>query len=308
MAGCATGRGGERRGIGVSSLGLYVTSVLIWGSTWLAITFQFGPVPPAVSVVYRFLLAGAILFAWAAARRIPLRFTAAQHRWMALQGFLLFGLNYLLVYLAETRVASGLVAVAFSLMVVLNIVGSRLAFGTPIRGAVALGATLGIAGVVLVFLPEIRGGEARGEAVHGLIFAVTAAFAASLGNLVAYRNRAKGLPVIPMNAFGMIYGGLFVGAYALATRQAFVFDPTPRYILSLLYLAIFGSILAFGAFLVLLGRIGADRAGYVTVAIPVVAVLLSGLFEGLEWHPSLLLGILLCVAGNVAVLRSKRIG
>jgi drug/metabolite transporter (DMT)-like permease len=289
----------------VSSLGLYVTSVLIWGSTWLAITFQFGPVPPAVSVVYRFLLAGAILFAWAAARRIPMRFTAAQHRWMALQGFLLFGLNYLLVYLAETRVASGLVAVAFSLMVVLNIVGSRLAFGTPVRRAVALGAALGIAGIVLVFLPEIRGGEAGGDAVHGLVFAVTAAFAASLGNLVAYRNRARGLPVIPMNAFGMIYGGLFVGAYALLTRQAFVFDPTPRYILSLLYLAVFGSILAFGAFLVLLGRIGADRAGYVTVAIPVVAVLLSGLFEGLRWHPSLLVGILLCVAGNVAVLRSK---
>ncbi|HEV8198950.1 MAG TPA: EamA family transporter, partial [Candidatus Polarisedimenticolia bacterium] len=95
----------------MSSLGLYVTSVLIWGSTWLAITFQFGPVPPAVSVVYRFLLAGGILFAWTAVRRIPMRFTAAQHRWMALQGFLLFGLNYLLVYLAETRVASGLVAV-----------------------------------------------------------------------------------------------------------------------------------------------------------------------------------------------------
>jgi drug/metabolite transporter (DMT)-like permease len=294
-------------GVGVSSLGLYATSVLIWGSTWLAITFQFGPVPPAVSVVYRFLLAGAILFAWSALRRIPLRFTAAQHRWMGLQGFLLFGLNYLLVYLAETHVTSGLVAVAFSLMVVLNIVGSRIAFGTPVRPAVALGAALGIAGVVLVFLPEIRGGGARGDAVHGLLFAVTAAFAASLGNLVAYRNRAQGLPVTPMNAFGMLYGGLFVGAYALATRQPFVFDATPRYVLSLLYLAVFGSIAAFGAFVLLLGRIGADRAGYVTVAIPVVAVLLSGLFEGLRWHPSLLVGILLCVAGNVAVLRSKRV-
>lgn len=290
----------------MSSLWLYVTSVLIWGSTWLAITFQFGAVPPAVSVVYRFLLAGAILCAWTALRRIPMRFTRAQHLWMALQGLLLFGLNYLLVYLAETHVTSGLVAVAFSLMVVLNIVGSRIAFGTPIRPAVALGAALGITGVVLVFLPELMGGGARGDALTGLGFAVAGAFAASLGNLVAYRNRARGLPVIPMNAFGMLYGGVFVGAYVMMTRQPLVFDFSARYLLSLAYLAIFGSILAFGAFLVLLGRIGADRAGYVTVAIPVVALLFSGLFEGLRWHPSLLAGILLCVAGNVAVLRSKR--
>ena len=290
----------------MSSLALYAISVLIWGSTWLAITFQFGPVPPAVSVVYRFLLAGAMLCGWAAVRRIPLRFSRSEHLWMALQGLLLFGINYLCVYLAETHITSGLVAVAFSLLVVLNIVGSRIAFGTPIHPAVALGAVLGIAGVALVFLPEIRGGSARGDALHGLAFAVAGACAASLGNLVAYRNRAAGLPVTPMNIFGMIYGGLFVGAYALLTRQPFTFDASPRYLLSLAYLALFGSILAFGAFIVLLGRIGADRAGYVTVSIPVVALLLSGLFEGLRWHPALLAGIALCVAGNVAVLRSRR--
>jgi drug/metabolite transporter (DMT)-like permease len=111
-----------------------------------------------------------------------------------------------------------------------------------------------------------------------------------------------------MNTFGMVYGGLFVGAYALLTRQPWRFDLSARYLLSLGYLAVFGSILAFGAFLVLLGRIGADRAGYVTVAIPVVALLLSGLFEGLRFHPSLAAGILLCVAGNLAVLRSRRAG
>ena len=291
----------------MSSLGLYAISVLIWGSTWLAITFQFGSVPPAVSVVYRFLLAGAILFAWAALRRIPLRFTASQHLWMALQGFLLFGINYLCVYLAETQIPSGLVAVAFSILVVLNIVGSRLFFGTPLRPWVVLGAALGIAGIVLVFLPEIRGEAARGNAVLGLSYALVGAVSASLGNLVAYRNHLRGLPVVPMNAFGMVYGGVFVGAYALLTRQPFRFDPTPRYLVSLLYLALFGSIVAFGAFLALLGRIGADRAGYVTVAIPVVALLLSGLFEGLRWHASLLAGIALCVAGNVAVLRSRRV-
>ena len=238
----------------MSSLGLYAISVLIWGSTWLAITFQFGTVPPAVSVVYRFLLAGAILFAWSALKRIRLRFSAREHLWMALQGVLLFGINYLCVYLAETHITSGLVAVAFSLLTVLNIVGSRLFFGTPLKPAVMLGAALGIAGVALVFLPEIRGGTARGSAGLGIALALAGAVSASLGNLVAYRNHARGLPVVPMNTFGMVYGGLCIGAYALATRQPWRFDLSARYLVSLGYLAIFGSIVAFGAFLVLLGR------------------------------------------------------
>jgi drug/metabolite transporter (DMT)-like permease len=287
-------------------LGLYLVSVLIWGSTWLAITFQFGTVPPAVSVAYRFALAGLILLAWARLKGLRLRFSPSEHLWMALQGFLLFGINYLCVYLAEREITSGLVAVAFSLLVVLNIVGARIFFGTPLNPSIMFGAVLGIGGIVLVFLPELSRGTGTGSATLGIAFALGGALTASLGNIVAYRNHGRGLPVIQMNTFGMLYGALFVALYALVTRQAYVFDWSPRYLLSLAYLAVFGSILAFGAFLVLLGRIGADRAGYVTVAIPIVALLLSGLFEGLRWHLSLVLGILLCVAGNIAVLWGRR--
>ena len=287
-------------------LGLYLTSVLIWGSTWLAITFQFGAVPPAVSVVYRFALAGLLLLAWARMKGLRLRFSPNEHLWMALQGVLLFGINYLCVYLAEAEITSGLVAVAFSLLVILNIVGARIFFGTPLNPSIMLGAALGIGGIVLVFLPELSRGTGRGNSTLGIAFALGGALTASLGNIVAYRNHGRGLPVIQMNAFGMLYGALCVASFALVTRQSYVFDWSPRYLLSLAYLAVFGSILAFGAFLVLLGRIGADRAGYVTVAIPIVALLLSALFEGLRWHMSLVFGILLCVAGNVAVLWGKR--
>jgi len=290
----------------MSILGLYLTSVLIWGSTWLAITFQFGTVPPAVSVVYRFALAGLILLAWARMKGLRLRFSQSEHLWMALQGVLLFGINYLCVYLAEAEITSGLVAVAFSLLVVLNIIGARIFFGTPLNPSTTLGAALGIGGIVLVFLPELSRGTGRGNPTLGIAFALGGALTASLGNIVAYRNHGHGLPVIQMNAFGMLYGALCVALFALVTRQHYVFDWSPRYLLSLAYLAVFGSSLAFGAFLALLGRIGADRAGYVTVAIPIVALLLSALFEGLRWHMSLVLGILLCVAGNVAVLWGRR--
>ena len=289
----------------MSSLSLYLISVLIWGSTWFAITFQFGPVPPAVSVAYRFALAGSILVAWAAVRRLRLRFPVRDHLWLALQGLLLFGINYVCVYLAETQITSGLVAVAFSLLVVMNIAGSRVFFGTPLRPVILVGAAIGIVGVALVFLPEIRGGAATGSARLGVALALVGAVSASFGNLVAYRNYTHGLPLIQQNAFGMLYGAIAVAAYALLDREPFSFDGSARYLLSLAYLALFGSIVAFGAYLALLGRIGADRAGYVTVAIPVVAVLLSSLFEGLKWRPSLAIGVLLCVAGNVAVLREK---
>ena len=133
----------------MSTFGLYLTSVLIWGSTWLAITFQFGVVPPVVSVVYRFALAGAILLAWARFKGLRLRFSPDEHLWMGLQGLLLFGINYMCVYLAETEITSGLVAVAFSLLVVLNIVGSRIFLGTPLKPSAMLGAALGIGGLVL---------------------------------------------------------------------------------------------------------------------------------------------------------------
>lgn len=287
-------------------LGLYLTSVLIWGSTWLAITFQFGAVPPAVSVVYRFLLASLVLLAWCLAKRLPLRFSRTEHLWMLLQGILLFGINYLCVYLAETNVASGLVAVVFSLVVFLNIAGTRIFFGTPVKPATLIGAVLGVGGILLVFLPEFGREAGNGDATLGLILGLGGAVSASLGNIVASRNHRRGLPVVQMNTFGMFYGAVVVAGYALVTGQPFRFDGSSRYLLSLAYLAVFGSILAFGAFLTLIGRIGADRAGYVTVAIPIVALLFSAVFEGLQWHWSLVIGMLLCLAGNVAVLAGRK--
>lgn len=289
----------------MNTFALYLVSVLIWGSTWLAITFQFGSVPPAVSVVYRFLLASLILLAWCWIKGLNLRFTGPEHLWMAIQGVLLFGINYLCVYLAETRLTSGLVAVVFSLLVFLNIAGTRIFFGTPIKASTLLGALLGVSGIALVFLPEFTHGAEKQGSTVGLILALVGVVTASLGNIVASRNHRHGLPVVQMNTFGMFYGALVVAIYVIVTRQPFRFDWSARYLLSLSYLAVFGSILAFGAFLTLLGRIGADRAGYTTVAIPIVALLFSAMFEGLSWHPSLIVGMALCLVGNVAVLRRK---
>ncbi len=289
----------------MSSLSLYLVCVLIWGSTWLAITFQLGQVPAPVSVAYRFALASAILLAYCAVRALPMRYSLRHHAWMALQGLLLFGVNYVLVYLSEGHISSGLTAVIFSSMAFWNILGMRYFYATPLRPAALIGAALGVLGVMLVFAPELALFSNGEDGMLGLAYGLCATLSASLGNISATRNQRHGLPVVQQNAFGMLYGGLLVALFAWFTGERFVFQPTLSYGLSLLYLALFGSVLAFGAYLTLLGRIGADRAGYVSVVIPIIALLLSTVFEGFRWHPLTVLGVALCVLGNVLVSRKK---
>ena len=286
----------------MSNLALYLTSVLIWGSTWFAITVQYGKVAPEVSVAYRFALAALLLAAWCLARGRSLRFTLRQHGWLALQGALMFGVNYVCVYLAEQRIPSGLMAVIFSLLAILNILGARICFGTAIAPRVMAGAALGVAGVALICLPG-SGGALGGTGLRaGLVFALAGTVASSLSNLVSPRNHRHGLPVMEGNAVGMAYGAAMVALYCALAGRPFAFDASLRYVGSLAFLALFGSVLAFGAYLTLVGRIGAGRAGYAMVVIPVVALLISTCVEGLRWHLWLALGTALCLGGNLLVL------
>jgi drug/metabolite transporter (DMT)-like permease len=281
-------------------ISLFALATLIWGSTWLAITFQLGVVPAEASVVYRFALAALMLAAWCLASGRSLRFAAVQHAWFAAQGALLFGLNYLCVYRAEQHIASGLVAVLFSLIVFPNLVGVRVFFATPINRRTLLGAALGVTGVTLLFWRELANMQA--DALRGILFGLAATVFASGGNLLAVRNQRHGVPMLPGVAWGMVYGTLTVAMVAAVNGIAWTFDSRPGYVLSLLYLAAFGSVIAFAAYLTLLGKIGAARAGYVGVAVPVVALLLSTVFEHYQWTLPALVGAALCLAGNVLVL------
>ena len=289
----------------MSNLGLYAVAVLIWGSTWLVIKFQLGVVSPVVSVAWRFALAAAMLLAYSAVRRRPLIFSARDHLWIALQGMLMFGLNYVGVYLAEQDLTSGLVAVVFSLVVAMNAVGMRVFYSQPIRATTVFAALIGVVGVALVFWPEMRGLSSSAVQLRGLEVALAATVLASLGNMVAARIHQRGLPVMQVNAWAMLYGAVIVALLALASGQRFGFDLSWPYVASLVYLSLFGSALAFGAYLTLMRRIGADRASYTAVAIPVVALLLSSVFEQLRWQFATFVGIALCVAGNVLMLRRR---
>jgi drug/metabolite transporter (DMT)-like permease len=288
----------------MGSSALFATASLIWGSTWLAITFQLGVVPPEASVVYRFALAAVLLAAWCMATGRSLRFSRSQHAWIAAQGTLLFGVNYLGVYLAEQYVASGLVAVLFSLIVFFNLVGARMFFGTPITVRTLAAAALGVAGVALMFGHAFRAGA--GDATLGIVFALVSTVIASAGNLVAVRNQRHGLPVLPTVAWGMAYGAAVIALVAAIEGTPWRFDTGLRYVASLVYLAVFGSVIAFAAYLTLLGKIGPARAGYVGVAVPLVALAMSTLFERYEWTLPAVVGAALCLVGNALVLMKEK--
>lgn len=281
---------------------LFSTCVLIWGTTWLAITWQLGPVAPEVSVSHRFLLAALLIAAWCRLRGLSLRFDPSQHVMLLLTGLAMYCGSYIFVYHAERFVTSGLVAVGYSASPLLAMFGMRLFFGHPMTGRMALGSALGLAGIALVYWPELARLEASRDAALGATLTALAVLVSSTGGLLAQRNHERGLRGWPTMAWSMGYGALAALAVALALGRPYTIDWNAPYLASLVYLAVFGSVFTFGAWLALIGRIGVSRASYVGVMVPVVALFISTAFEGFAWHWLTAAGVAVSIAGNVLVL------
>ena len=288
----------------MSNAALYVVTVLVWGSTWLAIEFQLGIVAPEVSIVYRYAGASLLLFAWSRIRGLRLAFGLLQHARFLLLGMLLFGLNYIFAYRAQIHISSALTAIAFSTILWMNIVNARLFFGVRAGRRVLFGALLGVAGIFTLFAPQIAELTISDSVFYGSMLAVLGALVASFGNMVSQASQRAGLPVIQSNAWGMLYGAAITATISVYLGHEVVFDWSAAYLGSLLYLTVFGSIVAFGAYLTLLGRIGAHKAGYAMVMFPVVALILSAIFEDLEIDATIIVGTLLVLAGNLFVLNT----
>ena len=290
-----------------SPLSLFTLSTLIWGTTWLAIKFQLGVVSPDVSVAYRFALAALLLGAWCAATGRSMRFDGRAHVFIALQGVLMFGLSYVAVYWAERYAASGLIAVLFSTIVFMNPLGARWLFGTPFTLRTLVAAMLGVTGVAMLFAPELTQARRGGEAALGIALGLGATVIATAGNLAAIRNQRAGIPVLTGTAWGMAYGALSAAAVALLQGATWTIDTRAPYVLSLAYLAVFGSVVAFGAYLTLLKQVGPGPASYVGVATPVIAMAVSTMFEGYRWTSVGAFGVVLAIAGNWLALKPARL-
>lgn len=295
----------------MQNLLLYLATSLIWGSTWLAIQYQIGTVTPSWSVTYRFAISATILLIYCWLKKCDMRFNKRQHAWIALQGFLLFSINYILYYIGSAYFISGVVAVIFASISMMNIFNNKLCFKAPILPRVLGGSLIGLVGLIVIFWSEIMSLDLSGNGLThvlaGLSISLIATYFASLGNMVSSYNQKQQIPILQTNALGMAYGTLFALAIALISGAKPDFMWTISYTSSLLYLAVFGSILAFGCYLSLLGRIGADRAAYAFVFIPIIAMLFSTAFEGFKWSSGTFAGVALVLLGNLLVLRKKTI-
>ena len=285
---------------------LYLACVLIWGTTWYAITLQLGVVTPEISLVYRFGLATLCLLVFARIRRTNLSLSARDHFFAMLQGLTMFGVNYALIYYGTQYISSGLVAVLFTTLTFMNLFNEHWFFGVRLRAATALAAALGLAGIGLIFLPELRQLGTSATVLHGTLIVLAGTYAASLGNMAAIRNTGTGLPIVSITVWGMSYGTACLAVMALLRGARFEFDPSPDYVFSLLYLAVFGSAAAFVAYLELIRRIGPGPAAYTSVVVPLVALALSTWLEGYVWTLTAAAGVVLVLTGNLIIVNGAR--
>ena len=289
----------------MSAASLFATCVLIWGTTWYAITLQLAATAPAVGVALRFSLAAALILAWCLARRHPLAQPRGAHAWFAALGLLNFFASYLFVYYAEQYIVSGLVAVGYSAMPLLNMALARITLGTRMSRRVALGGLLGVIGIALIFWPEFTRLAGDSHFALGVALTASAVLASGFGNMVVVRNQGAGLDGWASLGYSMGYGALATWIFVAAVGVPATIQWSASFVASAFYLAAFGSVLAFGAYFQLIGKVGPARAAYVGVMSTVVALLVSAALEGYDWTMATAVGIALAVAGNLLALNRR---
>jgi drug/metabolite transporter (DMT)-like permease len=286
-----------------STLGLYAATVFLWGVSWIGIRAQLGVVAPEMSVLWRFLLAAVLMWAWVLATGHRVRFALADHLRFAAVGCCLFSFNFISFYYGGLSIPSGLLSVVFSLASVFNLVLGFVIFRQRPEARVALGGVIGVLGIVFLFWPEITGAGFNAAALQGLALCVMGTLFFCSGNMISTMVQRRGAPLLSATAWGMTYGCGVLLALNLLRGNAFIIEPTVKYVGSLLYLSIGASVLAFMSYLTLLRRLGAARAGYATVLFPIVALTVSTVIEGYVWTPLAVNGVMLALVGNVLVLR-----
>ncbi len=285
---------------------LYCIVVFAWGFSWIALHYQVGVVAPEVSVGLRFALAAPLMLAVAVLRNERLTFPLRDHIRFVVLGLLLFSTNFTLFYYGGAYLASGLLAVVFSLASIINVWLGFLILGNPIDRRVVLGGLLGFCGVAAMFYPQLAGTTLNHSVMLGLALCVTGTFSFCFGNMISAQLQRRGIPVFSASGYGMIYGAASSALLAAFHGSPFIIEMTPHYIGGLIFLAVISSVAAFGSYLTLLGRIGADRAGYSTVMFPVVALAVSTFAENYRWTIPAIIGLAAVMAGNVLVLRAPR--
>jgi drug/metabolite transporter (DMT)-like permease len=291
--------------VSVNNFILFIITLFCWSPTWYIIKFQLGYVDPLVSVFYRFLTASIIILIYLVIKKKNLKFSLNHHIWFLLFGICLYSLNYVFFYLSNTYLISAFPAVVFSTVVIMNILGEGFYFKKKPSLKTLLGAAIGMIGIIIIFNKEIFNFSLANGKHVGLFLALLGTFCASTGNMVHQRNLNNNFPLVPTLAYAMLYGSLVTLLITQINRTELLFEYSFSYIASLAYLSIVGSIFAFIFYLRLLEKVGAGRAGYVGVVMPVLALLISTVFENLEWKIDLIVGLPILIIGAILVINQK---
>ena len=287
------------------NLVLFISTLICWSPTWYLIKFQFGIVDPLISIFYRFFISSLIVFIFLIIFKKKLLFNLHQHFWFFVLGITLFSLNYIFFYIANTYLISGIVTIAFSTILIMNIVGERIYFNIKSSKQTLFAAGFGIIGILIIFEKELLNFQLEDKTHIGIVLSFIATFWASTGNLIHQKNAKDKIPFIQSIAYGMLYGSIFTLIVAKFRGAEIIFDNSVSYILSLLYLSIVGSVVAFYLYLKLLESIGSARAGYIGVIMPIIALIISTIFEGLQWSYNLIIGLPVLILGCVLILNQK---
>ena len=288
------------------AIAAFIFLALVWGSTWLVIKDQISAVPPAWSVVWRFVLAATAMSAFALLRRERLRLTGREQAVAIAMGLFQFSLNFQLIYRSEHYLTSGLVAVVFALMIVPNAIFARLVLGAALTGRFLAGSAIALAGIALLMLHEYRIAPPGSGVTTGVLLVTGAIFSVSIGNLLQATTTARAVPVVSLMAWGMFWGVVASASYAVISVGAPVLDPRPAYLAGIAYLGLVGSALTFPLYSQLIRDWGPGPAAYNGVAVPVVAMILSTLFEGYEWSLLAGAGAVLAMAGLLVALSGRK--
>lgn len=282
----------------------FLLMTLIWGSTWFAIHLQLNGTPPFVSVALRFLLAAAVIGLWMRWRGEGFQLPRRQWPLVAVQGATIYGFNYLFAYASTQYIVSGLVALVFALNVMVSLLLEPFVLGRRSPPRVWLAVGIGLLGLAIVLAPDISGGEA-GRVVLGVLLAFGGAALVGAGGVLSARLMEQGAAISRLNFYGFLSGSLIALTAAWVQGDPLQVQWSLAYVLSLLHLSLVGSVAAFALYLVVVREMGAVRAGYSSVITPIIALLLSGLWEGLQWSLPLLLGGLLILLGNGLILSAR---
>ena len=288
-----------------STIFLFIATLLCWGPTWYVIKFQLGTVDPMVSVFYRFFLASLIILLACVIKKLPLKFSLKEHFYIAVLGILLFNVNYVIFYLSTQYLISGFVALCFSSILFMNVINNIIFHKNLPNIKTILGGAIGTMGLIFIFFDEISNFTFSNMTSYGIFLGIIATYFASLGNLVSAHTSKINLPVVPVTGYGMLYGSISLLVFLLITKTPFNFEYSLKYNLSLVYLSLFGSVFGFSLYLSLIKKIGSNDAAYVAIIMPLIALLVSTLFEELMWNVNLVIGAIMIIFGNILILKKN---